>query len=191
MNIKQNQTSTLQNISCSYSHTIVRTYVANTMAEKVDGRIIEPGPKAEGDTKPNPSHWHQVTMSDHVFWQSQKCVTYHSRSCCDFPFNRFLKFFVFTVVLLCRFVQISTPKATTDGWKSVATSACGPVGALWLFWCLWSWTMGSCVAWQSRTLIPRFYNKYIQIHSFADQGSLPKNDHGKLLVHTCSEFGAM
>lgn len=34
----------------------------------------------------------------------------------------FSRFFVFRVVLLCRFVQISTPKATTDGWKSVATS---------------------------------------------------------------------
>lgn len=79
MNIKQNQTSTLQN---------------NAMAEKVDGRIIEPGPKAEGDTNPNPSHWHQVTMSDHVFWQSQKSVwlIIHDLAC-DFPFNRFLKFF--------------------------------------------------------------------------------------------------
>lgn len=102
MNIKQNQTSTLQN---------------NAMAEKVDGRIIEPGPKAEGDTNPNPSQ----CLAMYFDKAKKVCDLSSTILLVTFPSIGFSSFFVFRVVLLCRCVQISTPKAT-DGWKSVATS---------------------------------------------------------------------
>ncbi len=96
MNIKQNQTSTLQN---------------NAMAEKVDGRIIEPGPKAEGDTNPNPSQC--LTM---YFDKAKKVcdlsstillVTFPSRG-----FSSFLCLELFCYADLCRSLLL---KRQTDG----------------------------------------------------------------------------